>query len=145
MNFAYCKKCKLELSIPNFSEEEKLTIWGLKAQNFSMFTIQKIRDFSELSLKDAKELMVHLNANYGQCHGCNHLDLVGENIDCPKCKSFNLNWNILPSFNVDFFIHLEFILTAAFRFFKEKEFQGFWCDGVSHIPSNILDLSLIHI
>lgn len=141
MTFAYCKKCNIELKIPNFSEEEKLTIWGLKVQDFSMFAIQTIRDYTDFNLKDAKGFIVHINKKYGQCHKCNYSNLVGENIECPECKGFNLNWKMLPSFNQEFCIHLEFILTSAFRNFREEELKGFWCDGVSSIPSNISLLS----
>jgi len=106
-----------------------------------MFAIKEIKDYTDISLKDAKGLMVHINTEYGQCNQCDKSDLVGENIECFKCKSFNLNWKMLPSFNEEFSIHLEFILTSAFRNLEEKEIKGFWCDGVSHIPSNISLLS----
>jgi len=90
LKYAYCKRCKFELKIPNFTEEEKLTIWGLS----SIVRIKKIMDLSKLDKREAKGLMVHINKKYGHCHRCNKTDLVGENVECPKCKTFNLNWKI---------------------------------------------------
>ena len=141
MKTAVCGKCKFEIKIPDFSEEQKLIIWGLKANDFSMFAIKKIKDYTNLNLKDAKGLMMHINTKYGHCNHCKNTELTSENIECPKCKGFNLNWKILSSFNEEFCTHLEFILTAVFRSFKEKEIRGFWCDGVSHIPSDASVLS----
>jgi hypothetical protein len=135
----YCKRCKLDLNIPELTEEEKLEIWSIKDQ--SMLAIKAIMDFGNLNLKEAKAIETHINEKYGQCNRCNKSDLVSENVECPKCKAFNLNWQINQSFNEEFCTHLEYRLGESFGKSSSKKTEGFWCDGVSWTPANSRQLS----
>lgn len=134
-----CKQCKSEIPELRFSEDQRLEIWGLVIQNFKLFAIEKIRDEFQLSLEDAKVIIAHLNKDFGKCHNCNYDGLDEENIECPKCKSFNYNLKIETSFNKEFCSHLEFSLD--FDRLGDDRVKGFWCDGVDFIPKDIDNLS----
>jgi len=91
--FKYCKRCHSELKIPNLSKLKKVELRKLEKENLPLQALKKLRTEHELTLREAKVLIVHINENYGHCIRCNFNELVKENIDCPKCKAFNLNWN----------------------------------------------------
>lgn len=86
----YCCRCKCTIKIPNFSEEQKNKIWAVRDK---LIAIKIIQQYSELSIGEAKALKIHLNQHYGKCLRCKKDDLVGENVTCPKCKGFSVNWN----------------------------------------------------
>ena len=138
----YCKRCKTEIRIPEFSEEQRLEIWSMKALGMSLFAIKQIKDKSDLDLKESKVLLNHINTRYGDCIRCNNSKLEKENIECPKCKSFNLNWKINQSFNEEFCLALEYKLCQAFENSKEMELRRFGCDGIEYIPEDIKDTSI---
>jgi len=138
-----CKRCCSEIKDLNFSEEQKLEIWGLINQNLKLSAVKKLIDNYQLSHKESKIIVAHLNKDFGKCHGCNFEDLTEENIECPKCKAFNYNLKINPSFNKEFCIHLEWRLD--FENLDDDRLNGFWCDGVDHIPTNIMSLSKFKI
>lgn len=85
-----CNKCGFRLNIPNFTTVQKQEI--LKAKDSSLIAIKMISDYSNLNLVDSKALFLHINKKHGHCIRCDNTGLVGENVDCPKCKAFNLNW-----------------------------------------------------
>ena len=138
-----CEKCKSEVVGINFSEEQKLEIWALIAQDLKLFAIKKIRDEYKLSLRDAKIIGAHLNKEFGKCHRCDYEGLEGENIVCPKCKSFNYNLKMEHQFNEEFCNQLEWKLD--FKELEDERLKGFWCDGVDHIPMKPVNLSQLRI
>ena len=138
-----CERCKVEIVGVHFSEEQRLEIWGLIAQDLRLIAIKKIRDEYKLSHRDAKIIGSHLNKEYGKCHRCDFDNLQGENIVCPKCKSFNYNLKMEHPFNQEFCNHLEWKLD--FDELEDDKLKGFWCDGVSHIPANPITLSKLRI
>lgn len=139
----HCKRCNLDLNIPELTEEEKLEIWGMKDQ--SMLATKAIMAFGNLSLIEAKAIETHINKKYGQCTRCDKPDLVGENVECPKCNAFNLNWRINLSFNEEFCSHLEYRLKEAFGKTNSTATDGFWCDGISWTPTNSRQLSKLSV
>lgn len=135
----YCKKCKSEIVIPMLTEGQKLEIWGLNDQ--SMIAIAKIAEYGKLNLTEAKKIHDHVNKEYGNCIRCNNTDLKGENVTCPKCNAFNINWEINLSFNERFCLHLEYLLVEKFKELNTEETKGFWCDGISWNPKDKQQLS----
>jgi len=135
----YCKRCKFQLSIPELTEEQKLKFWGIR--NEGLFIIKELMSSTNLSKSEAKAIKIHINEGYGKCIRCNKLDLIGENIECPKCKAFNLNWKINLSFNEEFCIQLEYKINELIKQSEIEALNGFWCDGISWKPNNLEQLS----
>jgi len=100
-----CKRCNSEIKNLNFSEEQKLEIWGLINQDLKLFAVKKLIDEYKLSHKEAKIIIAHLNKDFGECHRCNFKDLSEEYKECPKCKAFNYNLKVNTSFNKEFCTH----------------------------------------
>lgn len=138
-----CKRCSSEIKKLNFSEEQKLEIWGLVIQDLKLFAVKKLIDEYQLSHKEAKIIVAHLNKDFGKCHRCNFEDLRKENMECPKCKAFNYNLKIASSFSKEFCTHLEWKLD--FENLDDDRFNGFWCDGIDHLPTSIMSLSKLKI
>jgi hypothetical protein len=87
-----CAKCKTEVIIPSLTQEQKLGIIKAYQHSGDVFAIEMIRNLTRFALHEAKALYLHLNDNK-HCNRCAYDSLVGENVVCPKCKAFNLNWN----------------------------------------------------
>ncbi|BDS13039.1 hypothetical protein [Aureispira anguillae] len=94
-----CKQCGSKIIQFDFSEEQKLEIWELIAQDYRLSAVKKIKDEYLWNHKDAKIIVAHFNKDFGKCHRCEYDKLEGENTDCPKCKAFNYNLKIEPPFN----------------------------------------------
>lgn len=88
-----CNRCQWKIVELNWSEEQKLEIWGLVNQELRLFAVKKLRDNFNVNLKEAKGIVVHINKDFGKCIRCNFDQLSEENIECPKCKAFNYNLN----------------------------------------------------
>jgi len=141
----YCKRCKGYIKTLELSVEQKMEIWSMKASGLSLFGMKIIQDLSDLNLEESKMFLAHINKEYGECIRCNYSELNSESIECPKCKSFNLNWKINQSFNRKFCIALEYKLCEAFENCGDIELSRFGCDGVNYIPDNITETSLQNI
>jgi predicted Zn-ribbon and HTH transcriptional regulator len=89
-----CKRCGSKIVPLNFQEEFKLEIRAMINQNRQLLAVKKIGDELKLSHKEAKVIVAHLNKKFGRCHRCNFQNLMKENVECPKCKSFNYNLKI---------------------------------------------------
>lgn len=87
----HCPRCKTDINIPSLTKEEKMELTSTKFNKGEISTIEMLRTLAELDLKEAKAVVTHLN-KAGHCNRCNYDSLQGENMFCPKCKSFNLNW-----------------------------------------------------
>lgn len=92
MNIIFCIKCGYKLSIPEIHDYDKHKIMDLLNQNMGLKLIGIIHKMTGLDLKDSKALYFHINKVTGHCHKCNNNSLIGENVTCSKCKSFNTNW-----------------------------------------------------
>jgi len=138
-----CKRCGNEIKELNFDEELKLEIWGMVNQDLKLFAVKKLIDEYKWSHKEAKVFIAHFNKEFGKCHRCNFEDLMEENIECPKCKSFNYNWKIESPFDQEFCSHLEYKLD--FDELENEEVRGFWCDGVDNFPNDLKHLSKSNI
>lgn len=88
-----CLKCECSIFIPNIDDKDKRELILIKQNESDFLLIQKINKLTHLNLKDSKALAYHINNKVGFCHRCNYKDLVSENVICPKCKSFNTNWD----------------------------------------------------
>ena len=64
-------------------------------------------------------------------------------MECPKCKAFNYNLQVEPPFNKDFCSALEYSLD--FGHFEDENLRSLWCDGISHLPSDIKSLSISNL
>lgn len=133
-----CKKCSNEIPELNFTEDQKLEIWGLAAQNMKIFLVSKLIHECKMSHSDAKVVAMHIHCENGHCVKCNFKNLTGENVECPKCHAFNYNFDE-PPFNREFCTHLEWKLD--FDELDMEELTGFWCDGVDHLPADIKSLT----
>jgi hypothetical protein len=87
------KKClpKYGVEIPNFNQSEKNELVKLTIQSPIRSTKYIINTFN-LSHKDAKYIVTHINKTYGQCNCCNVEGLNREYMDCPNCGALNFNW-----------------------------------------------------
>ncbi len=138
-----CKQCKWEVKELNLDEEQNLEILGLLNQDLKLLAIQKLNQDLKFNLKDSKGIVMHLNKDYGNCIRCDFDKLVEENVECPKCKAFNYNLKFETSFNQEFCEYLERRLN--FDELESKELNGFWCDGIDHIPSNMKSLLKVNL
>ncbi|MFK7908797.1 MAG: hypothetical protein AB8B69_26950 [Chitinophagales bacterium] len=136
---AKCKKCQWGIIELNLSEEQKLEILGLINQDLKMFAIKKLYQELNISLKDAKGIVLHLNKDFGKCIRCNFDELSEENIECPKCKAFSYNLKVDVPFNMEFCSILEHSLN--FEELEDEGVKGFWCDGIDHMPRDMKSLS----
>ncbi len=134
------KRCGSEIRELNFKEEDKFEIWGMMNQDLKLFAIKKLIDEYKLSHKEAKVIVAHLNKEFGKCHRCNFENLNEENVECPKCKSFNYNLKIETPFNQEFCSHLEYKLD--FDELGNDEVKGFWCDGIDYLPRDLKSLAI---
>ncbi|MEQ9440220.1 MAG: hypothetical protein RIG62_14295 [Cyclobacteriaceae bacterium] len=124
----------------HLSDEQRLEIWGLLQQDLKMFAIKAVKNSTGLSLSDAKSAIQHLNKKFGHCNRCSFTNLSAENIACPKCKAFNYNWQINPSFNEEFCTHLEWKLNSDYL--SGGNDRGYWCDGIDPFPNDFKSLSV---
>ncbi|MGV6832041.1 MAG: hypothetical protein ACWA5P_10850 [bacterium] len=122
----------------NLNEEHKFELLGLIKQDLKLFAVKKLMDEFKVGHRDAKNIVAHLNSEYGKCHRCDFKQLENENIECPKCGAFNYNLNE-PIFNNEFCSHLEWKL--HFENLGIERVKRFWCDGVDPIPFDIKSLS----
>lgn len=134
----YCNRCKTEIPELELSEIEKLNLWYIEGMA-SKITYLKSR--RQINLIAVKSFILHLNKEYGKCNRCDKEGLEGERINCPDCQSFNLNWEICPSFDESFCITLATYITRYFRLESKEVVNHYWCDGVSHLPVMIEQLS----
>jgi hypothetical protein len=139
MSIGRCKRCGNEIAELYLSEEQRLEVWGLLNQGFQLWAVKMIKDADLYSHREAKIIVEHLNKAFGKCIRCNFADLKEENTECPKCKAFNYNLKIAPPFNQDFCSHLEYKLD--FEGLDDENFKGFWCDGISHFPTDFKSLA----
>jgi hypothetical protein len=134
-----CKRCKNYIPSIDFTEEKMLELWGLVYQDLKLFAVKKLIDELGTSHRDAKTIVDHMNGNYGKCRRCNFEELDGENVECPKCGTFNYNIKE-PVFNQDFCSLLEY--SIPFDQLEDESVRNFWCDGVDPIPFDIKNLAL---
>jgi len=115
----------------------------LTAQDLKLFALEQLKTTKQLTTKKAKDLIRHINLDYGLCLDCGQKSLKEEHTTCINCGQFNLNWKINQSFNSTFCSYLEFHLCKCFEYTEgeNEEVKGFWCDGVLWFPYNISDLS----
>jgi len=138
-----CKRCNSDIPIINLSEEGLLNLWGLITQDLKIVATQQLIKTENYSHKEAKQIIAHFNSIYGSCHRCNYEELVGDFIECPKCKAFNYNITSEPPFNKDFCSELEHRLD--FSRSNNINIKGFWCDGVSHLPADFTRLAISNL
>jgi hypothetical protein len=64
----------------------------IQRQQGRLFATQYLRSQPDLSLADAKAIVMHLTSAPNTCHRCANQQLsLGESV-CAKCNSVNLNW-----------------------------------------------------
>ena len=87
----HCQRCDSKIKVPGLTVIEKEEIKSMMKSSGKLQAIAYLNKNSALDLADSKALILHFN-DKGHCVRCNNNDLTGENVICPKCKSFNLNW-----------------------------------------------------
>ena len=90
-----CKNClpKEGIEIPDFNQSEKQLL-SERALNSPIHTAKYIVDQFNLSHRDAKYIVTHINKKHGRCNRCVFDKLDEEYIKCPKCGALNFNWKI---------------------------------------------------
>jgi predicted Zn-ribbon and HTH transcriptional regulator len=81
----------MDIKLPPLTMEQKKEIKAIRERQGMGSVLERIRKITELDLRDSKILAIDVN-EAGHCNRCNYDKLQGENQICPKCKSFNLNW-----------------------------------------------------
>ena len=88
-----CKNCLPTegIDIPDFDPLEKSKMVTLAIES-RLHCTKYILEQLNLSHRDAKYIVTHINIPYGHCNRCNFEQLDKEYITCPKCKALNFNW-----------------------------------------------------
>lgn len=88
-----CSKCIPEegIDIPDFSFSEQNKILKLMIQS-PMRSFTYLMNNLNLSHRDAKYIITHINKTYGHCNRCTFEQLEQEYRNCPKCGALNFNW-----------------------------------------------------
>lgn len=88
-----CKNCLPVdgIEIPDFNQSEKDNLIRLISQS-PLQTTKFIVDNFNLSHRDAKYMVTHINKIYGRCNCCTFDQLNEQYVECPKCGALNFNW-----------------------------------------------------
>lgn len=73
-----CNKCKNEVIILNFSEEQKLDLYILMQNDLKVFAEKKLIDEFNLDKNEARIIIQHVNNRNGRCTECEFEKLNGE-------------------------------------------------------------------
>lgn len=79
------------VDIPDFTQSEKSKLLELTVQS-PLYAVKYIKDNYNLSLRDAKYVVTHINEIYGHCNRCSFDELDKEYMACPECGALNFNW-----------------------------------------------------
>jgi len=90
-NIFQCLRCNSTIKLPTLTLIQKDEIKTMMKTAGKLSTITYLSKITGLDIGDSKAVIMHLN-NYGHCVRCENKNLIAENVVCPKCKSFNLNW-----------------------------------------------------
>lgn len=90
-----CQRCNPNEAfyVPNFSEKEKQKLQHLNSSS-PLHAVKEIKDSHNISHKDAKFIISHLNKQYNTCHRCEKSLNGHEYTTCTICGSLNFNWNV---------------------------------------------------
>ncbi len=91
LKVVHCKRCGANIKVPVLTIKQKIQLRRLKNGGKTLNAVDQVRHFVGYDLKEAKALALHIN-DQGHCNRCDFDDLQGENVICPKCQAFNLNW-----------------------------------------------------
>lgn len=88
-----CKNClpKEGIELPDFTQSEKNKLIALIIQSPIRSAKFIVENFN-LSLRDAKYIITHVNIRYGHCHRCDFQKLDEAYVNCPTCGALNFNW-----------------------------------------------------
>ncbi len=91
-----CKNCmpKEGIEIPTFAQSDKQQLLEWKKVS-PLHAVRQLMEVNQFSHINAKYIITHINTEYGSCNRCNFDSLDQENITCPKCGSFNFNWELI--------------------------------------------------
>jgi hypothetical protein len=90
-NSIYCRRCRFTVSWPaDLDGARKAEVAALARQSRIAATIQ-IRDQFELSMGDAKGVVMHISRDDDVCIRCRNNVAKGETV-CTNCNGVNLNW-----------------------------------------------------
>lgn len=89
-----CKNCvPVEgIILPNFNNIEKNLLVEFKRES-PINGVKHLVNKYKLDPTQSKYIITHINPIFGKCNRCKFNDLNEGNINCPICKSLNLNWN----------------------------------------------------
>jgi hypothetical protein len=85
-----CKKCNSEIPL-DFSHKQLEDILEMSKNLSKIHAVKKLITQLGFSHSKAKIIIAHLNIETGKCINCCYDSLIGKNINCPKCKTFNYN------------------------------------------------------
>ena len=92
MEAFYCINCNQEIAIPEMSEDLRKELLKERRSGFTLKAIQLVNKETDLDLLQSKIFIHHLNKEQGKCHSCGFQPLEVENVMCPNCRAFNINW-----------------------------------------------------
>jgi hypothetical protein len=89
-----CPNClpKEGINVRELSPNEKKILIDLTNQ-LRLFNTKYLKDSLSFNHRDAKFIAAHINLKKGLCCNCNFEQLENVNCYCPKCGSFNFNWD----------------------------------------------------
>jgi hypothetical protein len=90
-----CKRCNPDevIEVPNFSLDEKEKLWKMNKTS-PLHAIKEMRNMHNITLRNAKFVMMHINLEYRKCNRCNSQLNSLEYTSCTKCGALNFNWLI---------------------------------------------------
>lgn len=90
-----CQRCnpKEAFHVPIFSEKEKQKLQHLNRSS-PLYAVREIKNSYNISHRDAKFIVSHLNKQYDTCHRCEKPLNGHEYTICVACNSLNFNWNV---------------------------------------------------
>jgi hypothetical protein len=90
-NSIYCRRCRFSVSWPVQLDNVGKAELGTLARQDRIAAAKRFRDQFDLSLADAKVVVMHISRDGDVCARCKSIVSEGETV-CANCKGANLNW-----------------------------------------------------
>jgi hypothetical protein len=87
----YCRRCRFTVSWPAQLEDAGKAELAVLARQDRIAATRRLRDQFDLSLGDAKGVVMHISRDNDVCARCKNVVAKGETA-CSNCKGANLNW-----------------------------------------------------
>jgi tRNA(Ile2) C34 agmatinyltransferase TiaS len=74
------------------TDEQRHEVAGLVRAGMEIIAMGKVREGNQLSLRDAKAIVIHITQEPERCHRCKQ-PLEGAPVSlCPSCRALDYDW-----------------------------------------------------